>query len=64
LIQIVTALLAAAVLGLCFNSTRLLGIVCTAALCYLFPFPSLILGAVSAGLYFLFTIKPSRKDKP
>ena len=45
-IHILAGLMAAGVLGLMFSNTRMVGVACTALLCYLFPIVALILAPV------------------
>lgn len=59
MLSITAALVITAVLGLCFTSTRKLGILAVAILCFLFPYFLLPLALMGAGIYFFITQRRS-----
>lgn len=52
MLAIASALAAAAVLGLVFESTRWIGIVCAGLLIYVFPISTLTILAIAGAVYF------------
>ena len=60
-IHILAGLIAAGVLGLMFSNTRMVGVACTALLCYLFPIVALILALL--GLLVLFFLHRRKNER-
>jgi len=56
--------MAAGVLGLMFSNTRMVGVACTALLCYLFPIVALILALLGLLVLFFLHRRKNRKDFP
>lgn len=63
-VHILAGLMAAGVLGLMFSNTRVVGVACTALLCYLFPIVALILALLGLLLLFFLHRRKTRKDFP
>ena len=62
--HILAGLIAAGVLGLMFSNTRMVGVACTALLCYLFPIVALILALLGLLVLFFLHRRKTRKDFP
>jgi len=64
LASITAALIAAAVLGMWFPTTRWISISATALLCFVYPWLALFIFTATAWAFYFFRIRKPRKESP